>query len=237
MTRCAASCSAPLERDVGEVGIPGLQRDDGERGALHAHQIDGEALAAVEAERVGEVHHRIRHQRRRGVGDDQTQPFGGGGLDGSAEPRRAQHRPRDRPREARLQSVPCGSCFAWLPPPRRCGCPLAAVVRTRCRAAQTGRNLAIVDPLLVAGLAAEPFLAGADGGCCLDLSYRIVLARSRARRRRSGLRHECLRHPPSVCVTRVCAMSVCAISVIAAMQAGVRSIIALDITNPWLILG
>jgi hypothetical protein len=35
----------------------------------------------------------------------------------------------------------------------------------------------------------------------------------------------------------VCATSVCAMSVIAAMQAGVRSIIALVITNPWLILG
>jgi hypothetical protein len=92
------------ERDVGEIGIPGLQRDDGERGVLHAHEIDGEALAPVEAECVGEVHNRVRHQRRRGMGYDKAQPFGRCGLD-----RRNEGEP-----ETGRQESDRSACFAVL---------------------------------------------------------------------------------------------------------------------------
>ena len=42
-----------------------------------------------------------------------------------------------------------------------CGCAFAAVVRARLRTALIERHLAIVDPLFVARLAAEPLLGGA----------------------------------------------------------------------------
>src|SRR5258708_35139099 len=43
-----------------------------------------------------------------------------------------------------------------------CGCAFAAVVRARLAPALIERQLAIVDPLFVARLAAEPLLGGAD---------------------------------------------------------------------------
>ncbi|MGA9439481.1 MAG: hypothetical protein WBV76_14980, partial [Pseudolabrys sp.] len=80
-------------------------------------------------------------------------------------------------------------CGGLLPAPRRCVCCFAAIVRTRCRTAQVERNLAVVYTLLVAGLAAEPLLAGA-GRPRLELPRFTFLARGFARWGQPELRNE-----------------------------------------------
>src|ERR1044072_293653 len=68
----------------------------------------------------------------------------------------------------------------------------AAVIRTRYWTAQIEGNLAIIDALLVARLAAEPLLAGA-GGFRLDLfrfTLLIIIIRASVRRDQAGLQTE-----------------------------------------------
>ena len=67
-----------LERDVRHLALAGAERGQGERGLLHADELDVDAGAVEVALALGEIHHRVRDERRLHVGDDQPERLGGG---------------------------------------------------------------------------------------------------------------------------------------------------------------
>src|SRR5690606_13535977 len=62
-----------IDADIGHLALARLQRDDGERGLLHAHQFDIDAFALEIAERQGQIHDGIGHERRLEIGDDEPE--------------------------------------------------------------------------------------------------------------------------------------------------------------------
>ena len=76
-----------LEGDVRHLALAGAQRGHGERGLLHADELDVDPGAVVVALLLGELHDRVRHQRDLGVGHDEAERLGRGRQRGEGRER------------------------------------------------------------------------------------------------------------------------------------------------------